>query len=149
MAPRAVPGLVFWIECESGYAVGWMTHKSPLDGPLVWLSKEFFDRPPTLEDARTVSWRWFVFFPLSTCLHHGEVTAIGKIPVPPEMEPFPRHRSGNHGWGWWFVDPFATVTKPKNEWEVCSDPDIPMAIQTGNVGLRELLDSGWMPRDDW
>jgi hypothetical protein len=146
MSRKVTPGLAFHLVCDRGFAVGLHTYRDPQMGPLVWLADRFWDDEPTVDDASRIDrWKWCVFFPLGAALRRGLVTALGHIPVPPEIAGFPVMRAGSSAQGWY------VVRGPGRTWplEATTDARLPPRIVVNDVRLKEMLVSNWTPEDRW
>jgi hypothetical protein len=149
MAPRLKPGLAFWIVCDQGFAVGLMTHHVERIGHLVWMAAPFYEQPPSIEAVRAVeTWRWPVFFPLGAALHRKIVERLGQVDIPPRLHPMPTFRGSNGvgGWNRVIVDDGGIGSKPVGPTE---DRSLPIYSVVNDTRLKEMLVSGWMPRDRW
>jgi hypothetical protein len=89
------PGFAFAVVSDVGFVVGLHTHRDKLMGYLIWLSQRTFEEMPTVDDASAIErWRWCVFYPLGAAINRNIDIPIGNIPIPPDLQHFPRMRSG-------------------------------------------------------
>lgn len=98
------------------------------------------------EVEKVQRWRWPVFFPLSTALRRKIVSPIGVVPVPPALDRFPvlRSRDGRGGWALVkFVDGASQPCGP------ATDPALPIYRVVNDTRLREMIVSGWVPKQEW
>lgn len=100
----------------------------------------------SLPFRRNGKWRWPVFFPLGAALRRGLVEAIGVIPVPPALEPFPTMRSGNKQAGWNAVTETGGVPRRHGP---TNDPSLPIYQIVNDTLLKEMIVSNWRPEDEW
>jgi hypothetical protein len=121
---RPQPGLAFSLACDSGCAIGIVTHNVPQIGSLIWIAELTFEGEPTVDAvSRIERWRWCVFFPLSAAIRRKIVTTIDTISVPEGLEPFPLMRSGSRNQGWTLITFEGGVSRPLGP---ASDPALPI-----------------------
>lgn len=145
---RAIePGLAFRMPIESGHLVGLFTHRDEEMGELVWIAEPTFSTPPSTEDVAAIrAWRWPAFFPLGPAIRRRLAEPVGYVPIPPSLSRFPTMRSGASRIGW------IAITKHDGR-DVNPGPthdrSMPVYQLVNHTSLREKVEGGWRPEDDW
>jgi len=140
------PGFAFAVVSDVGFVVGLHTHRDKLMGYLIWLSQRTFEEMPTVDDASAIErWRWCVFYPLGAAINWNIDIPIGNIPIPPDLQHFPRMRSGGGPQPWFQYDDgnFVGLGTPTQ------DRTLPISMSVNDTRLKEMLVSGWTPSQRW
>jgi hypothetical protein len=140
-------GLAFSLPTSVGYMVGLETLDIPRIGTLVWIAGPTFAHPPTLDDVRSIrEWRWPTLFPVRAAIRRKIVDRIGPISVPePLLEP-PTMRGGGGPMGWVAFKGFGEGQQLLGQ---TRDRSLPIYEILNDSALREKIETGWMPSDEF
>lgn len=140
------PGFAFAVVSDLGFVVGLHTHRNEFMGYLIWLSQRTFDEMPTIDDARAITeWRWCVFYPLGAAINRQIDIPIGNIPIPSDLQGFPRMRSGGGPQPWFEHDEgeLRGLGRPTQ------DRALPIVQAVNDTRLKEMITTGWRPDQRW
>ena len=152
MASRFSPGFTFWIQCDTGKAVGIVTHKSDSHGYVIWIAEPIFEREPTLEDVKNIEkWRWCTFWvPIQGALNHKVFYKIGMIEVPEQIKSPPTFRVSRLSKGNWGTNKYDEETNRwTNTFVTTQDRTLPVSGWPDIKVLRKWIDTNWKPEDRW
>lgn len=141
------PGFCFGLPCDFGYAVAIVTHQITPQRDLVWVAEDVFEAEPSSSQLQEIAaWRWPTCFLTAAAVRKRLVVALGEIPIPPRLAPFPLMRNGARGLGW------TAVSWEGGQWRslgAAEDPNLPINDIVNVEGLRERVVSGWKPAQIW
>lgn len=147
MVRLAEPGLAFSMPTSVGYLLGLVTHATPRIGSLAWIATQTFSTPPTVETVEAVdSWRWPVYFLAATAIRRKLALRVGMVPIPQRLRAFPTLRGGAQAMGW---VAFTYVDGDQRLLGRTIDSTLPIYQIVNDTALREMVETGWRPEDDF
>jgi hypothetical protein len=95
MARRLKIGDLVEIPTRKGLSYAHYTHKDEVCGQLIFVYKGFYnERPEILEEILEKEVQFYIFFPLTNSVNHGDMTFVKNIPLAKHEIDFPLFRTG-------------------------------------------------------